>query len=167
MNDFRIQRRSSFLSDRPISTWTRLFIPRIFPRIYYSSKYTSGRSRLLVLLIQIFMAILKEKKNAGKRKERAKSRWRRIAKRLDDQRSVLKSLLNLSLPSKTGHIYRQYRGGPRRRGARSWPSAKSNDRHRPFASLSRSETNRSRGSVKTGKFVFRYFPRNLVDDKDK
>lgn len=28
----------------------------------------------------------------------------------NDRRSVLKSLLNLSLPSETAHIYRQYRG---------------------------------------------------------
>lgn len=28
----------------------------------------------------------------------------------NDRRSILKSLLNLSLPSETAHIYRQYRG---------------------------------------------------------
>lgn len=97
------------LSKRPfdIRFASTFHVSRILPRTYYSSGYTSGRIRLPMLLIQIFMAISSEKKNA------AKSRWRKIAKRLDDQRSVLKSLLNLSLPSKTGHIYRQYRDGER------------------------------------------------------
>lgn len=109
LNDFRIQRRISFLSDRSISILTRLFISRgssrghIIPRdIHEWEKQVTGAPHS-----NLHGDLEREKKNTGKRKERAaKSRWRKIAKRLDDQRSVLKSLLNLSLPSKTGHIYR-------------------------------------------------------------
>lgn len=56
------------------------------------------------------------------RRERTREEHTRARNRTTAQRSVLKGLLNLSLPSKTAHIYRRYRGGA---GPRSWPFVKS------------------------------------------
>lgn len=75
--------------------------------------YMSGRSMLPILFIhRIFVAIF-EGERAQEKGEDEKSERRRVGGERSrvDRRSVLKSLLNLSLPSETAYIYRQYRGG--------------------------------------------------------
>lgn len=80
------------------------------------------------------------------------------------RRSVLKCLLNLSLPSKTAHIYRQYSGAAPERGSRSWSPAKSNGRYRPSSRvLARDDLI----AAQTGKIILRRSLCNFVDDKDK
>lgn len=128
---------------------------RIIPRAYVRA----GRSRLPVLFIHwIFVAISFEEKERGGREGDEKSeRWGVGGERSrNDRRSVLKSLLNLSLPNETAHIYRQYRSGEGLAAGRL--------RNRVVDTnlrLKRSDR------ADRGKFVLRHFPRDFADDKDK
>lgn len=82
---------------------------RIFT--YYSSGYirAGGVGCPALFIHRIFVAI---SEGEGGAQERDGKSERRVGgeRSRNDRRSVLKRLLNLSLPSETAHIYRQYRG---------------------------------------------------------
>lgn len=102
-----------------------IFLPKQmfdFVSIFHASRITyysnirdiyEWEELLPILFIhRIFVGIF-EGGRAQEKGEDEKSERRGIdgERSWDDRRSVLKSLLNLSLPSETAYIYRQYRNG--------------------------------------------------------